>query len=1002
MTPAWSPTRCEVRKTVTVLFASLEPPEGADSIDLEAQRRIADRAFAEISAAVEHHGGTVEALAGDSLTAVFGVPVVHEDDALRAVRAAADFGERPEIRLGLSTGEVITGGRAGEPRSTGRPITVAARLAQAAAPGELLLDRATHRVVKEAVDVEDTEHGLRLVSVRTNLPVLRSRFDAPMVGRERERRRLYDAFGQAVADSSCQLFSILGAAGVGKSRLVREFLEGLGDRATVVRGRCLPYGKGITYFPLMEAVSDAVGLEDTDSPEEGLAKIAALLDVEEDDGVVARRVGELIGLAEVGGGAHESFAAVRLLFESIALRAPLVVVFDDIHWGEATFLDLIEHLADWVRGAPVLLVCIARPELLDVRPGWAGGKLNATTVLLEPLSEEESAQLVESLAGNSGLDEAACRRIVEGAEGNPLLVEEMLALAIEDSGAEGFEVPPTIQSLLAARLDRLSPAERTVIECAAVEGKLFHEQAVEELVPSDVRSEAASALGSLLLKELIRPDRPGFGGRTYHFRHQLIRDAAYDSIPKEARADLHERFGRWLDKAAGDRSIEYEEVVGYHLEQAHRYLVELGPLDESARQVAREAAERLGAAARRALVRSDGPAGLNLSSRAVALLSPDDPLRVELVPNARTIQGLRGEMEWADRVLTEAIEAAATSGDRGLAAHALVQRGLLRLFTEAEVTPDELFGVAERATAVFREVDDELGVARAWRLKAQAHYLARNGAACADASERALVHARRAGDLFEQRETVEWLAIALLLGSTPAVEAARRCEKAFDDAAGDPVQEMHLVAALAYLVAMEDRLDEAEALMARARGLVEQLGQWIWIVSWHAAVVLRWMGDPQTAVDEIRPAYEALKAIGEKSHFSTMAQGLAAAAYESGDYDEAERAINECREAARPNDVYSQIMWRSILAKLLARQGRFKDATRLADEAVRFAADSDFHLGHADALTDLAEVLELQADRDGAAAAIREAIGFYELKGNLPAAERTRVRLAKLDRAGQQ
>jgi tetratricopeptide (TPR) repeat protein len=353
-------------------------------------------------------------------------------------------------------------------------------------------------------------------------------------------------------------------------------------------------------------------------------------------------------------------------------------------------------------------------------------------------------------------------------------------------------------------------------------------------------------------------------------------------------------------------------------------------------------------------------------------------------------------MEWADRVLTEAIEAAATSGDRGLAAHALVQRGFLRLFTEPDVTPDELLDAAQRAAAVFREVDDELGLARAWRLKAQAHYLGRRGAACADASEQALVHARRAGDLFEQREIVEWLAIALFLGSTPAVEAARRCEKALDGAAGDPLQEMHLVPALAYLIAMQDRLDDAEALMARARDLVGQVDQWIWIVSWHAATVVRWMGDPQAAADEIRPAYEALKAIGERSHFSTMAEGLAVAMYALGDYAEAERAVNECREAARPNDVYSQIMWRSILAKLLARKGRFEEARRLADEAVRFAADSDFLLGHADALADLSEVLELRGDLEGAAAAVRDAIDYYELKGNLLVAEWAHARLAEL------
>ena len=756
---------------------------------------MASRAFAEISAAVEHYGGSVETHADGALTAIFGVPTVHEDDALRAVRAAAFTREqfqlvqdaaggtragRVELRLGLSTGEIVTGGAAG-PRSSGRPITVAARLGQKANAGEMLLDEPTYRLVKETVDVEVCADGLRLASVHAEIVSFGSRFDAPMVGRERECRRLRDAFEQAVGDRSCQLFTILGAAGVGKSRLVREFLGELAG-ATVVRGRCLPYGDGITYYPLMEAVRDAAALEDTDSPGEGLSKIAALLDTDQDGDLVARRVGELIGLAEVGVSPSESSAAVRMLFESIARQLPLVIVFDDIHWGEPTFLDLIEHLAGRIRDAAVLLVCIARPELLDGRSSWAGGTLNATTVLLEALSEAESTQLVGNLVDSEQLDEATRRRIIEAAEGNPLFIEEMLALARE-GGANALEVPPTIQGLLAARLDQLSAAERWVIECAAVEGKVFHADAVSELVPAGQRTVVESALDSLLLKELVKRERLTFGARTFRFRHLLIRDAAYESIPKESRADLHERFGLWLASMAGDRAAEYEEVVGYHLEQAHRYLLELGPPDEHAQTIAREAAERLARAAQRAFVRSDGPAGVKLNSRAVGLLPPEDPLRVELVPNVRAVQGLSAEMEWADRVLTEAIETAATSGDRRLAAHAVVQRGLLRLFTEPEVTARELLDAAERSISVFEGVGDARGLARAWRLKAQAHYLARSGASCADASEQALVYARQAGDVSEQREIVEWLGIALFLGPTHAAEAARRCEQALAGAA---------------------------------------------------------------------------------------------------------------------------------------------------------------------------------------------------------------------------
>ena len=806
--PEAPPVAREVRKTVTVLFADLVgSTELAERLDPESLRKVMTRYFEAMRAVLEHHGGTVEKFIGDAVMAIFGVPIVHEDDALRAVRAAAEMRERLSalnaefeehwsvrlaLRIAVSTGEVVTGG-IGESESfaTGSVVNVASRLQAEAEAGEIWIGENTYRLVRDLVVVEPLEPlplkgvtrpatAFRLSAVLPRLEALRSRFEAPMVGRARERRRLQDAFEQAVGDRSCQLFTVLGLAGVGKSRLVQEVLADLAGRALVAQGRCLPYGEGITYWPLMEVVQDAAGLEGAQSPEEGLERLMALLEEEKDAEIVARRVGELVGLAEVGVGAEESFAAVRALFEALAHRTPLVIVFDDIHWGEATFLDLIEHVADWIREAPVLLVCIARPELLDVRPTWGGGKLNATTVLLEPLSAEESALLVDSLGG-AELGESVSERIVDAAEGNPLFVEEMLALAMEEGRPDTeLVVPPTIQALLAARLDRLPDDERSVIEHAAVEGKVFYEDAVIELSAEELKPKVPPALGALLHKELIRPDRPTLRGRAYRFRHLLIRDAAYDSIPKEARAQMHESFGRWLERAAGERATEYGEVVGYHLEQAYRYRTELGPVDDPATEIAREAAERLGAAGRRAFIRSDAPAGVNLISRAADLLPPDDPLRVELVPNVRVVQGMAGDLSWADRVLTEAVEAAATTGDRRLAAHALVQRGFLRLFTEADVTPEELLGVAERSIRVFDEFGDQLGLARAWRLVAQAHYLDRHLALCAEASERALEQVRLAGDRFEEREITEWLVIALFLGPAPAEEAARRCRRLLD------------------------------------------------------------------------------------------------------------------------------------------------------------------------------------------------------------------------------
>jgi tetratricopeptide (TPR) repeat protein len=747
-------------------------------------------------------------------------------------------------------------------------------------------------------------------------------------------------------------------------------------------------------------------VDDVDSPDAARATLIGAFDGEPEADVLALRVAELIGLAETAAGGEEGRVAVRTLFGVLARKQPLVIVFDDIHWGEPTYLDLIEHLADWTRDAPILLLCLARPELLDLRPGWGGGILNATAALLEPLSDADCSQLIENLIGRSELSGAVGARIVEAAEGNPLFVEEMLSMLIDDGllvrdhdqwvstrDVSAIRVPPTIQALLAARLDQLEPEERAVIERAAVAGKIFQEGAVVELSSELLRRGVGDALGTLVRKELIRPERASLGGRTYRFRHLLIRDAAYESIPKEERAELHERFGRWLEGTAGERVTEYEEVMGYHLEQAYRCRAELHSVDDAARAIGQKAAQTLGNAGRRALLRSDAPAGVNLISRAVALLDADDPLRVELVPNVRVMQGMSLDMSWADRVLTDAVEAAATTGNRRLAAHALVQRGFLRLFTERDVTPEELIESAERSVAVFEELGDDLGQGRAWRLKAQAHYLGRRAGLSADASERALAHIRQTDDRFEEQEIIEWLAIALFLGPAPAADAAKRCRRLRAERPEQPLVQALLLTGEAMLTAMEGDIQEAKRLSAQGRTIMNELGEWIWITSFWLGFIALWDDDPVAAEEELRPGYETLKTLGSTSHFSSLAHALANALYAQGRYDEAERLTHECELASRPNDVHSQILWRSIRAKTLAHSGRLETAELLGRESVELAATSDFHPAHAEALVDLAEVLRLAGDDEGAEAAVDDAVRLYKLKGNVLAISRARPEL---------
>jgi predicted ATPase len=549
------------------------------------------------------------------------------------------------MRVGVNTGEVVAtrDAGAGKPVS-GDAVNVAARLQQAAAPGEILLGEGTHHLVRWAIEAEPAgtidplgrigpTRAFRLLAVAPGLFTHEQRFDSPLVGRDRERRQLGSAFKQATDDETCQLFTLLGPAGVGKSRLVHEFLRSIRSKAQVLRGRCLPYGEGVAFWPVAETIKQAAGISDVDTAAEVRDKIGALLGPDHPASAIADHVAAIIGLSEAPSSREETFRAIRTLYESIARGRPLAIVFDDVQWGEPSFLDLVEHLADTSRGTPILLLVIARPDLLDDRPGWAGGKLRSTSVLLGPLNEDEVSRLVANLLGGLAASLPVERKIMEAAEGNPLFVEEFLAMLLEDglvrrSGDEWIGVtdlvtiatPGSIKALLAARLDRLPIREREVLQIAAVVGKTFTREAVEALVDADTLPEVAERLESVVRKEIIRPDRSSPDILyAYRFRHILIRDAAYAALPKGDRAELHERFADFQEQAAGDRRSEYEEVIGYHLEQATYYRQGLGRNDDRTRDLARRAAQMLGAAGVRAIQRGDALASSRLLERCQAL-----------------------------------------------------------------------------------------------------------------------------------------------------------------------------------------------------------------------------------------------------------------------------------------------------------------------------------------------------------------------------------------------
>ncbi|MGH3115197.1 MAG: adenylate/guanylate cyclase domain-containing protein, partial [Gaiellaceae bacterium] len=513
----------EARKTVTVVFADVSGSTGlGERLDPESLRRIMRRYFDEMRSVVEHHGGTVEKFIGDAVMAVFGIPRVHEDDALRAVRAAAEmqerltglngdfeleWGVRLDVRIGVNTGEVVAGDpAAAQSFVVGDAVNVAARLEQAAEPGQVLIGEATYRLVRDAVEVDDSEElrlrgktdpsgARRLRAVRPGVPGHVRRLDTPMIGRREELALLEEAYERTARELACHLFTVLGPAGIGKSRLVREFLSVLREEARVAQGRCLPYGEGITYWPVAEAVKELAAIADDDSPEEAHARLVGLLSGEDDAELVARKVAAAVGLGTGAVATEEASWAVRRLFEALAREQPLVVVFDNIQWGEETFLDLLEHVVDWSRDAPILVVCLARPELGDLRPEWGNGKPNASSVLLEHLADDDSLLLVQRLLGEGELDERASAQLVDRAGGNPLFLEEMLAMLLDDGRLERengrwsvagdagtVPIPGTIQALLAARLDRLPAEERRVVESGAVEGELFHREALTRLL----------------------------------------------------------------------------------------------------------------------------------------------------------------------------------------------------------------------------------------------------------------------------------------------------------------------------------------------------------------------------------------------------------------------------------------------------------------------------------------------------------------------------------------
>jgi class 3 adenylate cyclase/tetratricopeptide (TPR) repeat protein len=950
----------EARKTVTILFADIvASTKLGDLLDAEAMRQVVSKYFSEMASVLERHGGTVEKFIGDEVMAVFGVPAVHEDDALRAVRAAAAMRERLteineelsetwgaqlESRIAINTGEVVAGDASrGHGFVTGEAVTLAKRIQQAAAPGEILIGDTTYLLVRHAV--ETTRVGPFLVKGKREAVAARRletvdlvseafirRFDAPLVGRAKEVGRLQTAYQRAVETRRPQLVTILGPAGIGKSRLARELMERVADEATVLVGRCMPYGDGITFWPIREIL-----------PEETFE-----------------------------GTGEEIFWRVRKRLEAQADERPLVVCFEDVHWGEPTFLDLVQYLAGWIRDRPVLLLCVARPELLEMRPDWPKGEPDGWTVSLGPLSEVAIRNLLDWLDA----PDAARGRIADAAEGNPLFVEQMAAMAADEG--EGVPVPLSIRALLTARLDRLERDEAAVIERAAVIGRDFPLRAVLELAPDELRPRTSTLLLGLVRKGLMRPHAAG-DEDAFRFRHVLIRDAAYDAIPKQLRSELHEHHAEWLEMSGAAAFL-----IGYHLEQAVMLQRQLGLHGTRTDELASRAGSLLGEGGQRAFRRGDMPAAVGLLTRATLLLADDDRARLELAPDLGAALSDVGESTKADALLERTIADAEAVGDRRLEARARIVRSTIRMQLRPEGAVEDVARVAEKAISVFTDVGDEVGLAQAWSHVSRVHLISSRWGAATEALEQALVHARRAGAQREEAMILGQLALSLYWGPTPVPDAIERCEHMVAETGHHHTVEARVTVSIAGLEAMRGRFERARALYWRSKEILADLGLKPWLAAHTLALasVETLAGDPGAAEDELRFGVETLDELGLKSSFSTLASALARITFEQGRWEEAEQLVERARLAAASADIASEVLWRTTAAKLLAAKGELEAAERYARDAVALAEQTDALNLHADSLVDLADVLTSQGDEVGADAALTEAARLYRLKGN--------------------
>ena len=948
----------EERKVVSVLFCDLVGfTASSDAADPEDVRSRIRPYHARLRQEIERYGGTVEKFIGDAVMAIFGAPVAHEDDAERAVRAglrileaindlnADDPALSLQVRIGINTGEAVVslGARPeeGEGIVTGDVVNTASRLQGAAPVNGIACSEQTYRATERVFEYEELEPVL-LKGKTEPLAIFRplesrARFGSdvsrthttPLVGRDLEKPLLIGTFERSAQQRSCQLVTIAGEPGVGKSRLCAELFSYLEERSGLVRwrqGRCLPYGEGIAFWALGEVVKAECGILETDSPQQARTKLERALPEDEPDRPwLLARLGPLVGVAAEPAAQEESFTAWRRFLESLAADGPAVLVFEDLHWADAALLSFLEHLADWSETVPLLLVCTARPELYEQHPTFGANARNGQRINLAPLTDEETARLVATLMQRAVLPAETQQLVLERAGGNPLYAEEFVRL-LADRGKLEAEVPVSVQALIAARLDTLSRERKSLLQDAAVMGKVFWAGALTEMGDRDARK-VELELHELARKELVRRARTSSmaAEAEYGFWHGLVRDVCYGQIPRAARAERHRAAAGWLEGKAGERLEDLADVL------AHHYLTAL----ELTRAAGRRETQELEAQAVRYLsLAGERALGLDVDraehTLALALeLSPEgDPQRALLLERWAQAARQQSRLREARDALEQALAKHRERGDSLAAGRTLValESVLYRLgdprweealaealaLLEAEPPGPELVDAyAHRAGLSFVTIAYEDAIAAAERALALAIRL------CLPEPANALGFRGSARAESGDRQGVEDMRRALML----AVERGEgRSAAVLYNNLG--------VASSLYEGPQRARAALLEGIeFCRRRGLTEMVDG----MTAAGAALLAEMGRPGQALAEAEPVAERLQAAGDI--FSTEPRSLQLRLLaECGAHDQApvpDRAIVTARESRDPQAI---ALGFSAGARLLLAQGQRQQARALLVE----------------------------------------------------------------------